>query len=249
MIKLLSRFRISHKLLVSSLAFSLPIALLLYFVIDGFNTNIDFTNKEIIGDRLLKPVQHIITLVPEHKRLISLKALGDDVNNELSLIEKKIDSALIEMTYLADLYQYDLKITETELKEHNLSHISPKNISKQWNNLLNNIKVLPEREVKIQYDAYIDTLTALIRHIGDASNLILDPDLDSYYLMDISMLVMPVQQKRLSEVLYQGIKIKTRELNSTDIKFLENFIEIIEKENLSRISRGVSVSVDRKSVV
>jgi signal transduction histidine kinase/DNA-binding NarL/FixJ family response regulator len=37
----------------------------------------------------------------------------------------------------------------------------------------------------------IEATTELIAHVGDTSNLILDPDLDSYYLMDATVTVLP----------------------------------------------------------
>ena len=48
-------------------------------------------------------------------------------------------------------------------------------------------------------DAAITAARALINKIGDASNLILDPDLDSYYVMDITLLRLPeaVDQARV----------------------------------------------------
>ena len=48
-------------------------------------------------------------------------------------------------------------------------------------------------------DAAITAARALVNKIGDASNLILDPDLDSYYVMDIALLRLPeaVDQARV----------------------------------------------------
>ncbi|MBC8095875.1 MAG: methyl-accepting chemotaxis protein [Akkermansiaceae bacterium] len=40
----------------------------------------------------------------------------------------------------------------------------------------------------------------MITHSGDTSNLILDPDLDSYYLMDITLCALPQNQDRLGKV-------------------------------------------------
>ena len=45
--------------------------------------------------------------------------------------------------------------------------------------------------------AYINILSV---HVGDTSNLILDPDLDTYYLMDATLLKLPEIQKVLSEI-------------------------------------------------
>ena len=42
------------------------------------------------------------------------------------------------------------------------------------------------------YNAAVDSLTALIVHVGDESNLTLDPDLDTYYLMDTLQFRLPI---------------------------------------------------------
>ena len=51
-----------------------------------------------------------------------------------------------------------------------------------------------------QHTNVIDDTIALIRHVGDTSNLTLDPDLDSYYLMNVAVF----QGPELSEVLGTG---------------------------------------------
>lgn len=40
----------------------------------------------------------------------------------------------------------------------------------------------------------------MITHAGDTSNLILDPDLDSYYLMDVTLIAMPQMQDRIARI-------------------------------------------------
>jgi len=42
-----------------------------------------------------------------------------------------------------------------------------------------------------------------IAHAGDMSNLILDPDLDSYYIMDITLCALPQTQERLGRIVPQ----------------------------------------------
>ena len=47
----------------------------------------------------------------------------------------------------------------------------------------------------------------MITHAGDMSNLILDPDLDSRYLMDATLLGLPQTQDRLATVTAYGTRI------------------------------------------
>ena len=44
----------------------------------------------------------------------------------------------------------------------------------------------------------------MIAHAGDNSNLILDPELDTYYLMDATLMALPQTQDRLTQVMVDG---------------------------------------------
>ncbi len=48
--------------------------------------------------------------------------------------------------------------------------------------------------------ARIDDAVQLIAHVGDTSNLILDPDLDTYYLMDTTVTLLPALAAQLSVI-------------------------------------------------
>src|SRR5262249_10898737 len=48
--------------------------------------------------------------------------------------------------------------------------------------------------------ARVDGTVQLIAHVGDTSNLILDPDLDSYYLMDATVTLLPALVAAVSTI-------------------------------------------------
>jgi hypothetical protein len=47
------------------------------------------------------------------------------------------------------------------------------------------------RSVFYGYSVVVDSIFALVTEVGDSSNLILDPDLDSYYVMDALLVQLP----------------------------------------------------------
>jgi len=51
-----------------------------------------------------------------------------------------------------------------------------------------------------QYTEFLDGVAAAITHAGDKSNLILDPDLDSYYLMDVTLNTLPANSRRMADL-------------------------------------------------
>lgn len=57
-------------------------------------------------------------------------------------------------------------------------------------------------------------------HVGDISNLILDPDLDSYYLMDLTLLKLP----KLMEILHELVLVLESNESNTSVSF--NFLKI-----------------------
>ncbi|QLY24672.1 methyl-accepting chemotaxis protein [Bdellovibrio sp. KM01] len=60
---------------------------------------------------------------------------------------------------------------------------------------------LEEQVNKKNWAEAIRSIKSSVTHLGDTSNLILDPDLDSYYLMDITLLALPQMQDRLKQIL------------------------------------------------
>jgi hypothetical protein len=72
----------------------------------------------------------------------------------------------------------------------------PLGVHQRWADLRSRITALLGGDVRGQaaYDTYADLSTLaveLARKVGDSSQLILDPELDSYYLMDTSLLRIP----------------------------------------------------------
>jgi len=60
------------------------------------------------------------------------------------------------------------------------------------------------------YQGLAADINKLIAHLGDTYNLILDPDLDTYYLMDATLIKLPEMQKILSKIRLISQKISLR---------------------------------------
>ena len=64
-------------------------------------------------------------------------------------------------------------------------------LKRQWANLSGGDKGRPAAEVFAAHTALVSDVIDLISYVGDTSNLILDPDLDSFYLMDMVVVRSP----------------------------------------------------------
>src|SRR5260221_3029591 len=97
--RLLNSFKISHKLILISLTLSLPIAVLLYFTVDGINDDIRFAQMELYCTEYQRPLEELLRGIPRHQflahRLFGGGAkLDDKVASEPDRIDQPIRKPL-----------------------------------------------------------------------------------------------------------------------------------------------------------
>ena len=180
-IAVMNRLKYPQKFVLISLLFALPLALVMYFFVSEINDRIEFSRKEIEGDRYLRPLRGLLEHVAQSEMLAhNYTTSGLSHRPELVRKQAQIDE--------------DFKLiaaVEQELGE--LLKASGK-----YDVMKENGRFLKEKLLKLQpgesddlHSQLIADIRGLISHVGDTSNLILDPDLDSYYLMDTVLLKLP----------------------------------------------------------
>ena len=194
----LNRLSLSQRLLLSSLAFTLPIAVLLVFVVTGFQYNISFAQKEIFGCSLIRQLGQLVELIPRHQRLLADPARG---KGGLEAVQKDIDEALRNLTEGVQLYGAALQIDTGSLRAAELEFLNPAALAEDWRKLKSDSAAMQASESALAHMALLDTVQGLIKRIGEGSNMMLDPNLDSTYLINAAVLALPAAQGRLAEVL------------------------------------------------
>ena len=179
--QLLKQTRISHKLLVISFSFLLPIAVLLYFMVAGTNYDIRFTRLEEYGNEYQRPLEELLRHIPQHEFLATRLRSGEtDVESRLLSEQSDIDQALQQLKSVDALRGQDLQFTEEGLGKRQRSTANPQDLSTAWDRLKSEVSSLSPAAITSRHRKLRDTVRAMISHAGDTSNLILDPDLDSY---------------------------------------------------------------------
>ncbi len=207
---------IAHKLTLMGLAFSVPIAMLLYFMIMGINSNIRFAELEIDGEQMLDPLSDLIIELFRHRRL------SDRPSLELAETTGQIDRHFEALKSTREQVGDRLKITPEGLKAASMEDLLPEILIGQWQELRDRGAQMAQGDRRQRYDDLIQKLSRLATRIGDSSNLILDPDLDSYYLMDVSVVGLPQAQARLNDILDLGNRVSQQPDLKTEDRFAFN---------------------------
>ncbi len=191
---LMNRLSYRRKFGLISLLFISPLALVLILFIFSVNDRIAFAQKEIDGDAYLRPLRRLLEHTLHHKWLAQ-----DYLSGNTSL----------KRDILADQAQMDEDFEQ--LREINRELGATLNASEQfgalqtrWQNLKADVMDLGAKASADHHDRFIADIRALIALVGDTSNLILDPDLDSYYLMDAVLLKLPEYQVLVAQTTFLG---------------------------------------------
>jgi methyl-accepting chemotaxis protein len=174
---------IKKKLALSSLAFSLPLGVMLAFIISTIYANIDFATREAAGTEYLKPLLGLCS---------DLRALARAGGGDAALAESAA-GRLKSLDAMQALYSGRLATDDKSLASRDLSSISPSELRRRVTSALSSGGAAELREAAV-------VARALVDYAGDSSKLILDPDLDSYYLMDAVLLALPDYIGRLDAV-------------------------------------------------
>ena len=238
----LSRLRISHKILISALVFALPILVLLFYMVTGFYDTIRFSRQEVWGMRILDPLERLSELLSEHQLLVRLSIEGNTgLEGGINANSEKIEKAFSDLLSEGGRLENVLLIDEGHMKASGVEQAYYRNIYKNWQELNASWKTLDNViQNDARHEAVRQPIQVLVKKVGDTSNMVLDPDLGTTYLIDVALTSLPKTQERLSgftlyveSLLFKGFRSRD-DVNKLVVSsaFLENDLERI-RESLS----------------
>ncbi len=182
------KLRIWQKLaLIAGLLF-LTVPVVTWQLVVALNSQIEFSQKEIYGTDYLPAAKKLYEQVAKHRSLAYLSMHGgsglkDQINGTQQMIGASfqalgdVDSKAVAGTNYGALLETSDRVSA---------------LKRDWEAVRN--KTLNSNNPQEVFDAHNRLITGLydlIGLVGDKSNLILDPDLDTFYLMDNSIRDLP----------------------------------------------------------
>jgi PAS domain S-box-containing protein len=240
------RLTVAQKLTLISIFFVMPDSVMLYLFVTGINANIRFTRWEKKGNEYQRPLEELLELLPQHCLLAQRAARGDQqVVEPLLRKQAKIDVAFTALEATDARIGADLQFTDVGLAKRKREHYRVHTIRMEWRDLRAGLARLdPEACAKLHSHLVTDVRT-MITHAGDMSNLILDPDLDSYYLMDATLLALPQTQDRLAAVTAYGEGVLQRQtISNQEREQLAIHTTLLKEADLDRISGSVQTALN-----
>ena len=92
-----------------------------------------------------------------------------------------------------------LQFTAEGLGSRNCLEVMPQMLEKEWGSFKPTFQSMSPVKSDQAHNTLLDRIALMIKHAGDTSYLIFDPDLDSYYLLDVTLLALPETQRRYAQ--------------------------------------------------
>lgn len=229
-IKLMNNLTFPKKfLLIGAIALTIYVFLFYSFTKESLD-KINFSSKERTGIEYNEPVKHLISLLINYRDLTVKQSLFDKaLTDKLTATKQEIEQAFKAIDTVERKYASTLNTTE-----------KLQSIKSQWarlNSQNHNLK----QTLTLQNEIINSTID-LISHVGDTSNLILDPDLDSFYLMDAIITKLLPLADTLAQVANLSLQLIAKNSITPDEK-----IELIvlignAKQLLQANNKGMAVS-------
>jgi hypothetical protein len=181
-VAVMNRLKYPRKFVLISLLFTLPLGLVLYLLLSELNHNIDYAQKELSGTVYLRSLGKLLHDTDRDRILRSVypahlpSALQDQEQSQARIDDDFKALEAVDLTVGATLHTSEqlqtLKATWETLRAQSL-------------------------ELRPSSDDVRSRERALVALVGDTSNLLLDPELDSHYLINSVLNSLPEGQDLL----------------------------------------------------
>ncbi len=247
MINWLKHRKLWQQIVLMILAFVVPLsAVTLHFGNKGINKDLEFARQEKKGNIFQRPLEALLMVIPQHLTLARQAAAGDaSAQAALAPKQAEIDQAFALLTAADVRVGRDLQFTDEGLAKRKREGIKLHLVKGKWDTLRAQAGRLGPKELSDLHSSLVADVRTMVTHMGDTSNLILDPDLDSYYIMDITLLAIPQTQDRLGVILNYGLEVLGRaNLTQEERQQLGIYAAVLKESDSDRIAASVQTALN-----
>lgn len=198
--RLLDRLTYPSKFALLGAVVLVALVALFYPYYSGVQEAVDFARKERLGVTYIKALRAVVDQMQQHRGLAGA-VLGGDVSlkDKLAARQRGVDEAVAAL----DVVDSDVG-ARLELRDE------WRDLKQKWQALRTQVMELSRAESLKRHTDLIEALLVTIGDAADNSNLTLDPDIDSYYLMDTMARKIPESIENIGKLRATGSGILAR---------------------------------------
>jgi methyl-accepting chemotaxis protein len=240
-------FSIRNRMLINVVALAVPLCLFAWLLMQEVQKQIDFAEQELKGIALQVPLTNLSHDI-QARRMALLR------NEDLAAIDARLKQRRAELSSVYAEVGSAIGFTSQALSESNITQIGLPLATKQWdavaasvNTALEQLPATADTEGLAAHTTLAGAVKAMITRASDGSNLTLDPDLDSYYVMDALSFAIPNSIENLANAESDLLAmLPNRSSAAENIAKIEVWKHIISGDDTARVmgSLGTALAED-----
>lgn len=190
----LNKLPIRVRLLTILLAFSLSLLNLGYRLYGTYNSQLETAKLEINGAIYIAPLVELLNDAADYQMSVRSKLAGREPEKNPDDLKKVVNDRLEEIAKNDSSLGDVLGMTDAALADAHHPCLSISELNKSWGALK------AEAYSADKFNKFQNDVNDIIQHIADVSTLELDPDGDSYYLMNSAVNLLPKTLGKLANL-------------------------------------------------
>ena len=205
------------------LIFIVPFAVVVYQLIEEIDVGINFAQKEKLGVQYNSHLRLLLESLIDYRHLTTTSLNSNTGNTSKTDLKAQLSSRQSQIeTEIKTIEAVDRQLGTTLQTTGKW-----KGLKEKWQEIKEQA-LIPTQASLDKQSVLLSELLSLMLHVGDTSNLITDPVLDSYYLMDAVVTQLPSEVESIAQI---------RELNVEVAK--DNKINADEKAQITILSSSI----------
>jgi signal transduction histidine kinase len=233
----MNHLKYQKKMGLMALVVALPLGALLYLLISETNVRIDFAEKERTGAEYNESIMKLFRDIQQHRGMANAFLRGDPSFKEKLIIKQ---ANIAEDIRSVDAFEMKTGTT-----------LGPADI---WQTVKEKWQVIEIQAFRMQAKVSFDMHTALIHdilglmaHMADISNLTIDPDIETSYLIDILVNKLPLAIEYTGQLRGLGVGALVQEKFTPQEKAHLIVLSGLSRSTLEEIKSNLSKAFQENS--
>jgi len=232
-IQLMNRLSYPKKMLLISVVFLIPIILLISLLLNQLGAGITSAEKEMRGLEYIKTVRQLYQHMPQHRGMTNAY-----LNGASSFKSKILDKRKAIVADIAAIDAINSRF-ENEFKTDALWS----EIKQNWQQLEPRAFSNPAKQTFQEHTALIAKIYNLFKQVSNESGLVLDPELNTYYLMDAIVYRLPNVTENLGQSRGMGSGIAAQGSITLDQRIALGTLLANIKSNAESVNEGMLITL------
>ncbi len=239
-------FSIRKRMLINVVVLAIPMCVFAWLLSQEVQKQIDFAAQELDGERLQKPLTELLHEVRMKKIALLTGSETESTTTRIADLRKQMNETYTEVGS-------HVGFSDQELGEADVKKIGLPLAKNQWG------AIVPAIDEALQHlpnstddasltalDTLAGALKAAISRASDGSNLTLDPDLDSYYVMDALSFAIPNSIEDLAGAEAELLAIlphQSKGITPAQFARIEVWKHILDADDTGRVMGSLSIAL------